>query len=328
MLDVACGTHPSPRQAFLAREDQMPASLTAFYGKLNRVEPATVQAIIERTADRCREVILAMRDQSAEPLPGLRTILLDGNSLTGTEHRIAELRNNRAAALPGKSLAVYECASGLVTQLVLWEDAHAQERAILRQLQLQAGVHLLADRNFCVAWFMEAIQDGGSHFTIRQHRGSFPLQSAGQCGRWRSRGRCDSGRLSECTLTRVDPGTGASRQWRVIRLRLDTPTRDGETEVTLVSNLPDSFDAADIAMSYLARWRIEGHFQRLTDYLHCEVRSLGYPRAALFAFAMSTLAGNAVAMLEAAIRAEHGNEAAKMLSWFGVSHEIASSYAG
>src|SRR5271166_1846772 len=96
MLDVACGTHPSPRQAFLAREEQMPASLSAFYGKLNRSEPGVVEELVERTAMKCRQVILKMRGEQPQPLAGFKTIVLDGNSPAGSEHRISELRNNRA----------------------------------------------------------------------------------------------------------------------------------------------------------------------------------------------------------------------------------------
>jgi len=328
MLDVACGTHPSARQAFLARQEEMPASLTAFYEKLKRVEPGVMQELIERTARRCRDVIVKMKGTQAEPIPGFTTKVLDGNCLAGTEHRLEALRNSRAGALPGRSLAMYECRTGLIDQLVLWEDGHSQERALLRHLELQPGLHLLADRNFCVAWFMDAIENAESCFTIRQHRGSFSLATAGTLGAWRSCGRCKSGRVEECTLRRVEAETGKERTWRVIRLKLNTPTREGETEVVLISNLPASVKAACIAMSYLARWRIEGHFQRLTEYLNCEVPSLGYPRAALFAFAMSVLAGNAVAMLESAIRAVHGNDAADMLSWFGVAHEISAAYRG
>src|SRR5262245_28807682 len=39
MLDVACGIAPSVRAGFLRRKDEMAASLTAFYGKLDRTDP-------------------------------------------------------------------------------------------------------------------------------------------------------------------------------------------------------------------------------------------------------------------------------------------------
>ena len=46
----------------------------------------------------------------------------------------------------------------------------------------------------------------------------------------------------------------------------------------------------------------------LTVSLHCEVPGLGKPKAALFAFAMSLVASNALAVVPASLRAAHGRK--------------------
>jgi hypothetical protein len=46
-------------------------------------------------------------------------------------------------------------------------------------------------------------------------------------------------------------------------------------------------------------------FGRLESVLQSEVKSLGYPRAALFAFWVSVLAYNVLAVLQSAVKAEH-----------------------
>src|SRR5512135_355642 len=102
---------------------------------------------------------------------------------------------------------------------------------------------------------------------------------------------------------------------RRIVLQLDWPTREGQTEIELVTNLPTEVSAIRLCETYRGRWQIEGHFQRLTDLLHCEMPTLSYPRAALFAFAMSVVAGNAVALLEGNLRAVHGEEEVEALSY-------------
>jgi len=51
---------------------------------------------------------------------------------------------------------------------------------------------------------------------------------------------------------------------------------------------------------------VEGAFQTLTDVLRCEIETLGYPRAALFSFAMAVLAYNTYAVVKASLRAAHG----------------------
>jgi hypothetical protein len=268
-----------------------------------------------------------MQGLDREPVPGFTSHVLDGNMLAGTEHRLKPLRKTRAAALPGKLLALYECATGVVVQAVLGEDAHSQERALLGQLTIDAGIHLLADRNFCVSAFMRRIEQAQSWFTIRHHRSSFPLESVESVGKVRRCGRCETGTVREQAIRVI----GTERRdflWRKISLRLDRPTRDGETEIVLITNLPRRVQARTIAMAYRRRWTIENHFQRLTEWLHCEQPTLGYPRAALFAFAMSLVAGNALAMIIASLRAMHGCELADNLSYAALADEIAGPQRG
>jgi hypothetical protein len=221
---------------------------------------------------------------------------------------------------------MYEYATGVVTEAVLWEDAHSQERAILPKVKIAMGMHVIADRNFCVLQFFRRIHQARAFFTIRHHRSTFPLKSA-SLGKVRQCGRCETGVVSEQTITIKDEN-GQVFSWRKITLKLDKPTRDGETTIVLISNLPRRVKAATIATAYRERWTIEQHFQRLTDWLHCEVSTLGYPRAALFAFAMSLVAANAFAILIAAFRAVHGREAADNLSYATLVDEVAGTYRG
>jgi hypothetical protein len=321
MLDVACGMAPSVRAGFLRREAEMTASLTAFYGKLDRADPELGMALVSNVARQLRPVIDHLGLPGCEPLADVASYILDGNMLAGTDHRLRPLRNTRAAALPGKSLVLYECASGLVTQAVLWEDAYSQERALLPDLEIPGGVHLIADRNFCVFWFLQNIQRAGSWFTVRHHQ-QFVLPDVVE----RRIGRCDSGLIYERSWDVTEEQQ--IRHWRAIRLELDEPTRDGDHQITLITNLPASFNAQGIAAAYRQRWTIEGHFQRLTEHLHCEIHSLGQPRAALFAFAVSLVAGNLLAVVIAALGAAQGIEVVQRLSYYYLVQEIASHYNG
>ena len=62
--------------------------------------------------------------------------------------------------------------------------------------------------------------------------------------------------------------------------------------------------------------------------MHCEVPGLGQPRAALFAFSMSAVAGNALAVLKGNLRVAHGEEIAAEISAFAVVDEVAEVYPG
>src|SRR5205085_7818265 len=76
--------------------------------------------------------------------------------------------------------------------------------------------------------------------------------------------------------------------------------------------------------------RGEGRFQFITDELDWEQPGLGRPRAALFAFAMALVAGNALAVvraaLRAALRAAHGAEAEAAVSGHYLADEVAADY--
>src|SRR5271170_5247061 len=194
MADVACGFRPSPRAAFLRRQFDQIASLSAFYSKLSRMEPAVPAAIVGQTADRARELIETAEGFLPEPVPGYSARILDGNVLAGTDHRIDELRSTRAATLPGKLLAIYEPISGLVRDVVLEENAHTQERALLDQVAVEPGQLWIMDRNFCVRTFLFGILRLGAFFLVRRHASCLPFEPIEPL---RSVARCDTGDIFE-----------------------------------------------------------------------------------------------------------------------------------
>jgi hypothetical protein len=325
MLDVASGHRPTPRAAFLRRRLDTIASISAFYRKLNRMELPIPAEVVRQTARRARDLIVAAEGLLSEPIPGYAARILDGNVLTGAEHRIRPLRTTNSAGLPGMSLAIYEPASGLIHDVVLQEDAHCQERALLDQVAVAPGQLWIADRNFCVRTFLFRIARARASFLIRWHKSTCPFEPLGPL---RALGRCATGEVFEQAIAVDDPDGDGRHPLRRIVLKLDEPTREGETEIVLITNLPADVSAILCCVVYRGRWQIEGHFQTLTDLLHCEVPSLGYPRAALFAFSMSVVAGNALAVLKGNLRAVHGEELVVELSDFALVDEVAEIYPG
>ena len=90
-----------------------------------------------------------------------------------------------------------------------------------------------------------------------------------------------------------DPVSGETLHVRRITLALKEPTRDGDTELHLLSNRPvQEARARKLVGVYGKRWTIETAFCELTTTLSCEVRTLGYPKAALFAFCLALVAYN------------------------------------
>lgn len=300
LIQVSAGTRASVYAAY--RADQAPdepavtTSYQALYGKLGRLDPEVSAAVVRHSASRCGQLLALMPPARAEPLPGYRLRVLDGNVLAGTDHRLTPLRRWINACLPGKSLVVYETGLGLVTDVVPCEDAYTQERALLTQIlpRVEARDLLVADRNFCTTRFVFGIHRRGAFVLVRQHRVNLPCQPLEER---KQVGQTGTGAVYEHRVQVAAPESGETLTLRRVEVRLHQETRDGDRPLAVLTTLPDEVSALAIADLYLVRWTIETHLQFLTESLHCELPGLGRPRAALLGFAMALVASNALAVV-------------------------------
>jgi hypothetical protein len=322
---VVLGWQPSVHAAYQHFADQLPVSDQAVYDKLQHVEPAVAATLVHDAAQRLRPVIALLGATGPSWLPGYRIKILDGIHLAATEHRLEELRHTWAAPLPGKALAVLDQQTMLVTDVCLAEDGQAQERSLLGGIWplIDAGDLWLADRNFCTLQFLATMTARGAAFVVRQHG----TLSGELLGRRMARGRCDTGQVYEQKLrVRHDGQVLVIRRLTVV---LDEPTRDGDTEIHVLTNLSaTAASARQVVELYRRRWTIEGLFLEVSQTLDCEIKTLAYPKAALLALCLGLVAYNAVALLKAALRAAHGAEEVASLSGYYLALEIRQSYDG
>jgi IS4 transposase len=325
---VVCRIRPAICAAHQARAEVIEASLRAVYDKLDRTEPGISAALVHTTAARLGPVIDAMTGGRPELLPGYHVKILDGNHLAGTEHRLKELRAMRAGALPGQALVVLDPRMMLATDVILCEDGHAQERLLLDQVLeiVRAGDLWIEDRNFCTTSFLFGIAGRAASFVVRQHASTLHWEFA---GKRRACGRIDAGRVFEQTI-RATNDAGEVLILRRITVALDQPTRDGETEIHLLTNVPaKDARAKEIAELYRRRWTIETAFAELEATLDGEVNTLGYPKAALFAFCVALVAYNVLSTVKAALRSVHGEEVvAQDVSAYYVAEEVTMTHRG
>ena len=324
---VALRISPSVRQAYLTNPHLHNVSLESYYGKLNRMEPQLGPALVRHSARTMGEVISALGGTPPPWRPGYRVKVLDGNHLGGTHHRLAVLRGTKAAALPGEVLAVLDPRQRLFLDLIPCEDAYTQERALLEQVlpQVEPSDVWVADRNFCTPRFLIGIHQRQGFCVIRQHgqlniRYLTPLRLVG---------RSSTGMVFEQEVVVTFEETGQSIRLRRVLVSTDEPTRDGEREVAILSNLPYEVDAVAVADLYRDRWTIEVAFGQLTVLLRCEIATLGYPRAALFSFAVAVMAANLLGGIQAALGSAQGYKKVESeLSIFQVATDIGQTYRG
>lgn len=324
---VTCNVHSSVRAAYRASPETIAVSLTSVYNKLNGLETQLSAELLRSVFRQLQPVQRQLGGTLPELIPGYHVRILDGNHLAATEHRLEETRANSAAPLPGQALVVLDPALMLIRDVFPCEDGHAQERSLLDAVlqTVEERDVWMADRNFCVQSFLLGIARKSAYFLIREHKG-LTWKSAGNL---RSCGWIASGRVSEQRVSVLDE---EGKRWflRRVVLQLDVPTRDGETELAVLTNLPpEAAGARQVAEHYRQRWTIETAFQELTQALCCEVKALCYPRAALFTFCVALVSYNVLSVVKGALRGECGTEKVQEnVSDYLMADEVARVHEG
>lgn len=316
VADVTLGFAENFNQAYKTQKENIRVSRSSFYEKINATEPAISEGVVRRAAERAEEMMEELQCDSREILPGYRVFALDGNHLQESDKRLEPLRDAFDGPLPGTVVARFDLGRQLFDRAYLLEDAHAQECSVKHRViaDLKPNDVIVADRHYCVLDFLKSIDKAEAAFVIRQH-GRF---KGVLVGKRKSVGQIPTGKVYEQEVRTSDNAFSMRR----ISLELNQPTRDGDTEIHILSNLPASIAAAQVAEVYGLRWQEETGFYYLTTTLTCELPSLGNPRAALFLFCMAMLAFNIRQVIFAALSAEHGEAAVNEVSHFHISVEV------
>jgi len=283
------------------------ATLTSFYGKLNGVDPEVSRALVGRTAQRATTVLAEQPPLAATPLPGYRLLTRDGNHLAATERRLDGL--TACTALPGLGLILREFTTGLFLDLLPIPDAYAREvshaPAVLGGT-LRAGDCVVADREFCAAGVFAAVEHARAFFVIR-HRKSVQVHAQTPL-------RACHTSAQRTVREQVVRYSNGERAYRAVRVELARPTQDGDTVITVLTNLPAHVGAETVADVYHGRRSIETAFHELAMALQGEVRTLAVPRAALLCFAVAAAVYNLLQVVRHAVAWEQGVAVAENLS--------------
>ena len=229
-----------------------------------------------------------------------------------TEHRIKELRTIASGPLPGKALVVWNADLGMIEDVYCSEDSYTQERRTALDVldNVQPGEFWIADRNFCTAVILWQMRQTDAFFIIRRHAQNVRFRATGQ---EQCIGATETGTDFETQVV-IEDDFGDEFPARLVRIALQSATRDGDNSLELLTNLPPEVSAFDVADGYRQRWQIETVFFELDRVFNGEIKSLGHPGAALLVFTMSLIAYNALRVVRAALASLHGQLAADNVS--------------
>lgn len=314
MLSVVLKVHPSVHAAYQHRAEPLGVTVFALYEKLKNTELAVSSGLLRDTAFDLAAILDHLIGKPEPWLPDYSIRLLDGNCLAASEKRLAVHRSVAGAALPGKSLVVFDPERNLVLDVFPCEDGHAQERRLLSAVSAtaRAGEVWIEDRNFCTLGFLAALSTHEARVILRQHA-NLPFTEVAP---WGPVGAT----LSEQPIT-ID-----GRNYRRIRVNLDSPTRDGEKTLYLISDLPSTIPAETLATLYRKRWDIEISFQKIEKYFKSEIETLAYPKAALFGFALALVSYNIFSVMIAALEAAHDKPVRHEISGYYIALGISATF--
>jgi hypothetical protein len=225
----------SINQAYKHAQEDFEVSIRSVYNKLNGAETQVCRALVRDTAESLAQIVAALGPRRKPQLAGYRTRIIDGNHLTSTDHRLKALRGTKSGPLPGQALAVLDADRMLIVDLFPCADGEAQERRIFPEVIPTARERDLwiADRNFCTTGFLFGLARQQACFVIRQHASTLTWEKETKPQKI---GRCETGVIYEQILHLQDGDE--TLVVRRITIRLDQPTRSGETEIHLLTNLP------------------------------------------------------------------------------------------
>jgi hypothetical protein len=312
--------------SYQRRAEELGVSSAALYQKLNGIEPGICQALVRYSHEQIAAVLSCYADGRREWLAGYRVKIVDGNHLSASEHRLKELRCESDAPLPGKAVVVLDAETMTISDVYPDEDGHAQERVQIPAVvaSVKPGELWMADRQYATLGMLFGVAERDACFLIREH-GQLTPEPIGE-------------RVFVATTETGEVYEQAVRLrhkdreliLRRITVELLTPTRNGDKQIHLLSNVPVEHASADqLSLLYIKRWTIENAFFDLTTTLQCEIKTLGYPKAALFAFTLALVSYNIVSLIKAAMRAVHGRERVDQeISPYYLTLEIRQTYEG
>lgn len=324
MVLVVCRVRPSVNAAFKLRKEKLEVSLKSVYNKLNASDPSVCEGLFRHAAENMREVVEALNVPSSPLIPGYQTRILDGNQFAATEHRLKELRTLSSGPLPGKALVVWNADQGIISDVHCSEDSYTQERRMALELlgKVQPGELWIADRNFATAAFLWQVRQSRAFFLVRRHKANVRFRTAGT---ERRVGKTETGVVFETPVV-IEDDFGGEFTARLVRIALNSKTRDGDASLEILTNLPPQVTALMVADAYRERWQIETVFFELDRVFQGEIKTLAQPGAALLVFCLSLLAYNALRVVRTALAAVHGQPAADNVSDYYLTEVVVSDW--
>lgn len=331
LAPVVSGSKPSVNASHQASDSKV--SRQAVYDKLKGIEPLVSAALVRSTVGELKRIQGKASVCKNDIVPGFHTFIVDGKTYDATQHRLMESRSDSRCPLPGRAIAILDTRYELFVDIECDANAHRCERKILTPMfdRLEKGGLYILDRNFSDGDIISRFLGAGAFFLIRQH-GVSPgwREIPGEKRVAIKHSNLHGGQISQQKVEVLLPD-GSWFKVRRVTIKLKKETRDGDTTLHFLTNLPARVAATTITRAYRTRWKIETCLGHLSQSLNAEINTLCYPGAAGLCFCLGLTLFNMMSTLKAMLQAYGKYPDPKKpfgLSYYYVAHEIAEHHAG
>lgn len=294
-------------------DERLETSPRAAYAKLSRLPIGLSDGFLLEATRRLMELLPPTCTPAPASLLGLRRIVIDGKKLKHVMKRLKVTRGVRGTVLGGKTAVALDLDTGLAIAMSADADGEVSDAPLMPELLRQvratvAGPRLVVlDRQFCDLVQPAQLADGGDHYLIRYNAkvGFHADPAAGPRPGRDGRGR---------EYVEEWGWLGAVTRKRRHYVRRITLRRPGEEDVILITDLLDAgrYPAADLLETYLARWGIEGVFQKITEVFSLRSLISSSPEGTIFQCAFCLLLYNAIEVVRRHVARGAGMPAAEV----------------
>lgn len=304
LIGAAITHHGSVHQALQARREQpLPVSDRAFYGKLARVPLPLSLSLLDEGTQRLQRLLPATLNHA---VPGcfdaLQVLLVDGKKSKNVAKRLAVCRSQPGRVFGAKLLVCLDARTRLVLAAAAEADGERNDNPLVPALLERLRPHrnlpplFVCDAQFCDLTQVRRLLGEAALFAFRHHPKTHFHPDPERPARTFVDGH---GR----TLVEEWGFLGSVKDQRRCYVRRVTWKRDSAThkDLGVVTNLSDglAYPAEALIDLYLLRWKIETVFQEVATVFGLQHLIGSTPEASGFETAMCMLIYNIIQVVKA-----------------------------
>lgn len=301
LLGDAIARHGTIHQALKQRDQTLPASSRAMYGKISRLPLSLSLGLLDEGTQRLQELLPPTLNHAVPAcFAALQVLLVDGKKSKNVSKRLLACRNQPGKVFGAKLVVALEARTRLLMAAAADADGERNDNPLVPDLleRLRPGPLprlFVCDSQFCDLTQVQHLLGKNAQFVFRHHPKTHFHADPEKPARTftDAKGR---------TLLEEWGHLGSAKDKRRCYVRRLTWKRDPAThkDLSIVTNLTEAatYPAEALIDLYLLRWKIETVFQQVATVFGLQDLIGSTPEASAFETAMCMLMYNIIQVVK------------------------------